>query len=139
VAALVHPPINYYFRQVLGYKTDLKYYMFGPVQPWLRTGENADNTGENLRQAMAQNPYLNLLVQSGYYDGACDYFNAQYNMWQWTPAENSKNRMEWKGYRSGHMMYLRQEDLVSANEDIRNFIKKSTPKSGQPAKYTMAP
>ncbi|MGA0558457.1 S10 family peptidase [Larkinella sp. VNQ87] len=133
------PPINYYFRQVLGYKTDLKYYMFGPVQPWLRTGENADNTGENLRQAMAQNPYLNLLVQSGYYDGACDYFNAQYNMWQMDPSGVLKNRMEWKGYRSGHMMYLRQEDLVSANDDLRAFIKKSTPKASQPAKYTMAP
>jgi hypothetical protein len=35
---------------------------------------------------MAQNPYLHLLVQSGYYDGACDYFNAKYNMWQMDPG-----------------------------------------------------
>jgi carboxypeptidase C (cathepsin A) len=129
------PPINHYFREVLGFKTDLKYFMFGPVSPWARTGENQDRTAENLRQAMAQNPYLNLLVQSGYYDGACDYYNAQYNMWQMDPSGKLKDRMAWKGYRSGHMMYLRQEDLVSANDDLREFIRKTTPKPGQPAKY----
>jgi hypothetical protein len=33
------------------------------------------------------------------------------------------------------MMYLRQEDLISANEDIRKFLKESSQKPGQPAKY----
>ena len=46
-----------------------------------------------------------------------------------------KDRFSFKGYRSGHMMYLRAEDLVTANEDIREFILKTTPKKGQPAKY----
>jgi len=31
-------------------------------------------------------------------------------------------------------MYLRKEDLIKANEDIRTFIRNSDPK-GQPAKY----
>jgi carboxypeptidase C (cathepsin A) len=129
------PAINYYLKEELNYKTDLKYYMFGPVHPWANEGAEADNTGENLRQAMAQNPYLNLMVQSGYYDGACDYFNAKYSMWNMDPGGKLKSRMEWHGYRSGHMMYLRAEDLVSSNEDIRAFIRKSTPKAGQPAAY----
>ncbi|MEL7004191.1 MAG: carboxypeptidase, partial [Bacteroidota bacterium] len=61
------PAINHYIQNDLNYKTDIKYNMFGPVRPWDRSD---DNTGENLRQAMAQNPYLNVMVQSGYYDGA---------------------------------------------------------------------
>lgn len=126
------PAINMYLRNELNYKTDLKYYMFGPVHPWDRSN---DRTGENLRAAMAQNPYLHVMVQSGYYDGACDYFNAKYNMWQMDPSGKLKNRMSWKGYRSGHMMYLRREDLQTANEDIREFIKQSLPKPGEPAKY----
>ena len=126
------PAINYYLRDVLKYKTDIKYNMFGPVSPWNREG---DKTGENLRLAMAENPYMNLMIQSGYYDGACDYFNAKYTMWQLDPSGKMKDRMSFKGYRSGHMMYLRAEDLVTANEDIREFILKSTPKKGQPAKY----
>ena len=30
---------------------------------------------------MAQNPYLNVMIQAGYYDGATNYFDAQvYNV-----------------------------------------------------------
>ncbi|WP_338408530.1 carboxypeptidase [uncultured Flavobacterium sp.] len=126
------PAINIYLRNNLNFKTDLKYNMFGAVRPWDNTG---DNTGENLRKAMAQNPYMHLMVQSGYYDGACDYFNAKYNLWQMDPSGKLKERISWKGYRSGHMMYLRYEDLINANEDIRQFIKESLQKPGQPAKY----
>jgi len=126
------PAINIYLREELKYKTDLKYYVFGPVQPWDRSG---DKTGENLRLAMAENPYLHVLVQSGYYDGACDYFNAQYNMWQMDPSGKLKGRMSWEGYRSGHMMYLRRPDLETSNQSLRDFIKKTTPKPGQSAKY----
>ncbi|MBK9510525.1 MAG: carboxypeptidase, partial [Cytophagaceae bacterium] len=75
------------------------------------------------------------LVQSGYYDGACDYFNAKYNMWQMDPSGKLKDRMYWKGYRSGHMMYLRKEDLKKGNDDIREFIKNSTPGAKVPAKF----
>ena len=45
-----------------------------------------------------------------------------------------KDRFFFKGYRSGHMMYLRQEDLVKANEDLRKFIE-NTNTNGKPAKY----
>ncbi|WP_374172373.1 S10 family peptidase [Flavobacterium tructae] len=126
------PAINMYVRNNLNYKTDFKYNMFGSVHPWDRSN---DKTGENLRQAMAQNPYLHVMVQSGYYDGACDYFNSKYDLWQMDPSGKLTDRMSWKGYRSGHMMYLRKADLEAANEDIRTFIKQSLPKAGQPAKY----
>ncbi len=126
------PAINMYIRNELNYKTDLKYLMFGNVQPWDRTG---DKTGENLRQAMAQNPFLHVMVQSGYYDGACDYFNAKYSLWQMDPGGKLTNRLSWKGYRSGHMMYLRKQDLEKSNEDIREFLKTSMPKMGEAARY----
>jgi len=126
------PAINSYLRGELNYKTDLKYNMFGPVHPWDRT---KNKTGENLRQAMAQNPYLNVMVQAGYYDGATNYFDAKYTMWQLDPSGKMKDRMSFKGYRSGHMMYLRRADLESSNQDLREFIKAALPKKGEPAKY----
>jgi carboxypeptidase C (cathepsin A) len=126
------PAINYYLRDVLKFKTDLQYNMFGPVHPW---DNKDDRTGENLRLAMAENPYLHVMFQSGYYDGATTYFDAKYTMWQLDPSGKMKDRLSFQGYRSGHMMYLRAEDLVTSNEHIRDFIKKSTPAAGQPAKY----
>ncbi len=125
------PAINYYLQEELNFKTDIKYNMFGPVHPW---NNEDDETRDNLRQAMAQNPYLNVLVQSGYYDGATTYFNAKYTMWQVDPSGRMKDRFEFKGYRSGHMMYLRREDLQKANDDIRSFILRTTTK-GKSAKY----
>ena len=126
------PAINDYLRTELNYKTDIKYNMFGPVHPWDRSN---DNTRENLRQPMAQNPYLQVLTQSGYYDGATNYFDAKYNMWQLDPSGKMKDRMSFKGYRSGHMMYLRAEDLKKSNDDLREFILNALPETGEPAKY----
>ena len=126
------PAINIYLREDLHYKTDLRYLMFGPTFPW----DNQNNhVGENLRQAIAMNPNLHLLIQSGYYDGACDFFNAEYSLWQLDPSGKLKDRLHWEGYRSGHMLYLRKPDLEAANENLRKFIRESMPKPGEPAKY----
>ena len=126
------PAINYYIQEMLQFKTDLRYNMFGPVSPWDRSG---DKTGENLRQAMAQNPYLQVMVQSGYYDGATNYFDAKYSMWNLDPSGRFQNRLRFEGYRSGHMMYLRREDLEKSNDHLRDFILKALPSKGSPAKY----
>lgn len=125
------PAINYYLQEKLNFKTDVKYNMFGDVHPWDRQN---DNTRDALRQAMAQNPYLKVLVQSGYYDGATTYFAAKYTVGQMDPSGRMKDRVSFKGYRSGHMMYLRKEDLKTATDDIRQFIKDSN-SGGKAAKY----
>ncbi len=125
------PAINYYIRKELNFKTDVKYNVFGSVGPW---DFRNNNVREGLRQAMAQNPYLKVLVQSGYYDGATTYFGAKYTMWKTDPSGKMKDRFTFKGYRSGHMMYLRNEDLQKSNDDLREFISNSLSK-GRPAKY----
>jgi carboxypeptidase C (cathepsin A) len=126
------PAINHYLRDQLGYRTDLQYWIFGPVNPWNRTG---DTTGEDLRAAMSENPFLHLLVQSGYYDGGTDYFGAKYTMWNMDPAGRLQNRMRFEGYRSGHMMYLRQEDLATSNRHIREFIRTALEAATTPARF----
>ena len=125
------PAINYYIREHLNFRTDVTYNVFGPVRPW---DNRNDNVREGLRQAMAQNPYLKVLIQSGYYDGATTYFNAKYTMWQTDPSGRMKDRFYFRGYRSGHMMYLRNEDLKKSNDDLREFIKNSLT-NGKSAKY----
>jgi carboxypeptidase C (cathepsin A) len=128
------PAINHYLRDELGFETDLQYYLFGPVRPW-SGGDDDHNAGERLRRAMAQNPFLHVMVQSGYYDGATDYFTAKYVLWNLDPGGKLRERMSFEGYRSGHMMYLRAEDLEASNRHIRDFIEASTPEEGQPASY----
>jgi carboxypeptidase C (cathepsin A) len=126
------PAINHYLRTELGWSTDHQYFIFGPVHPWNRSG---DQTGEQLRQAMAQNPFLHVLVQAGYFDGATDYFSAKYTMWNMDPAGRLQDRMRFAGYESGHMMYLREADLGPSNQHIRNFIHWAAEAAALPARY----
>jgi carboxypeptidase C (cathepsin A) len=125
------PAINHYLREELNFKTDLQYNIFGPVHPWDR---DDNSTGKNLRRAMGENPYLHVMVQSGYFDGATYYFSAKYVLWNLDRSGQMQDRMRFEGYRSGHMMYLRQEDLAISNEHIREFIE-NTMTNGEPAKY----
>jgi carboxypeptidase C (cathepsin A) len=126
------PAVNYYFKNVLKFSTDLKYNMFGSVHPWDRQN---DRTGEQLREAMAQNPYLKVLIQAGYFDGATNYFDAKYSLWHLDPSGKMSDRLSFEGYKSGHMMYLRKEDLASSTEHIRKFINSALPTADQPARY----
>ncbi len=125
------PAINHYLREYLGFETGLQYNIFGPVHPWDRSN---DITGDDLRRAMGENPFLHVLVQSGYYDGAIDYFSAKYVMWNMDRSGKVQDRLHFEGYHSGHMMYLRQEDLATSNEHIREFIR-DTMTNGEAAKY----
>lgn len=126
------PAINYYLREELNFQTDLKYLMFGNVWPWER--EN-NHTGKQLQSALLENPNLHLMVLSGYYDGACDYFNAKYSLWQINQSGRLSDRIEWHGFESGHMMYIRKEDCKKANDLIRAFLKKSIPEKGEGIRY----
>jgi len=128
------PAINYYLREHLNYRTDIKYNMFGPVRPW----DNRNNTtGEDLRQAMAMNPYLQVLMQSGYFDGATQYFSAKYTLWQLDPSGKMRDRLQFEAYPSGHMMYLRADDLAQATTHLREFILNSIPEAGEAAQYRL--
>jgi carboxypeptidase C (cathepsin A) len=126
------PAINLYLRNDLNYKTDLKYIMSGYVPEW---NYDHDQTGENLRQAMAQNPNLHVLAQSGYFDGSCDYLDVRYTLGQLDPGGKLKNRIKWVGYKCGHMIYMQKDARVAATEDLRKFILESIPKPGKSAKY----
>jgi carboxypeptidase C (cathepsin A) len=126
------PAINNYLRDNLGFKTDLQYYVFGPVFPWDRSD---NHVFKMLRKAMEENPALQVLNQGGYYDGACDYFSAKYALWHMDPSGKLKNRIEVKGYQSGHMLYIRKKTMIQGTKDLRQFIINSIPKKGVPIKY----
>jgi len=130
------PAIDEYLREELGVETDLQYHTFGPTPNWER---RPNRTGAALREAMATNPFTKVMIQSGLYDGATDYFAAKYTLWQLDPSGKFRDRLRFRTYRSGHMMYLRSEDLATSNEDVRDFIEWSVPGPGIPARWPGRP
>lgn len=113
--------INLYLREELGYDPDLEYNIFGDVSPWER--ESRVPVGYMLRTAMTENPYLKVMIQGGYYDMATDYYSAMYTINHLQPGGELKDRFRFSLYESGHMMYLRDEDLARANNDLREFVR----------------
>ena len=112
--------INQYLRTELKFNPPMQYFVWGNVRPWNQDAQAS--VGEMLRTAMRDNPHLKLLVQGGYYDAACDYFNATYNIQHLQPGGEFKDRYRFAWYESGHMMYLRKADLKNATDDLRKFI-----------------
>lgn len=130
------PAANSYIRNELNFKTDVPYLVLSDkVFPW---NFKENRTGDALRMAMSVNPSMHLLVQSGYYDGSvCNYFNAKYSLWQLATSQNLKDRIVWKGYRCGHMIYMNREDMIQGNNDIRAFIQDAIPGKGVSSDYHM--
>lgn len=128
------PAINTYLRSHLGFKTELTYHVSGDVFPW-PWDRFTDGTGEKLRNAMLANPNLEVLFQAGYYDMLVNYFRQKNGMWKLDPSGKMKDRLHFKVYESGHMMYVRKEDWVKSTNDIREFIQQSIPGKGEAAKY----
>ncbi|MEX2530879.1 MAG: hypothetical protein WD960_08905 [Gemmatimonadota bacterium] len=56
----------------------------------------------------------------------------------WDRSGQLHDRFRFETYRSGHMMYLREEDQESSNQHIREFIEWATPPDGMPALHGRA-
>jgi carboxypeptidase C (cathepsin A) len=117
-----------YARRELKWESDLEYYTAGPVQPW------SYNEWQNryvdvsaiLRQAMAQNRYLKVMVANGYYDMATPFLGTEYTFDHlgWEPTYQQRVRLKY--YEAGHMMYIRAPMLRELKRDVAQFIKEAS-------------
>jgi carboxypeptidase C (cathepsin A) len=119
-----------YLHDDLGYTSDLQYYIIGHAGQWDYTGVGGGNfrpgypsTSPDLREAMAENPYLHVLVCAGYYDMATPFANAEYTFNHLGYDQTYRDRVSFKYYESGHMAYLNQASAKSLTADIEAFIK----------------
>jgi len=110
----------------LEFETDLRHRGFAwNVHPWTFKGfENRfANMGEELRQAMVQNPSLKVLFATGYYDGATPYFDTIYTVSHLGLPPEIRRNVSIAFYDSGHMMYIRAADHAKLKRDVANFFE----------------
>jgi carboxypeptidase C (cathepsin A) len=116
-----------YLHEDLDYSSDLQYYMGGHSGRWdFSTGGFGGNgypsEVNSLREAMAKDPYLHVMVGAGYYDTATPFANAEYTFKHLGFDKTYPDRVEFKYYESGHMAYLNQTSAKQLKADIENFI-----------------
>ena len=122
-----------YLRHELGYENDMvfRHSAGRQVRPWnyhedesrQSYGSNAyANYAEHLRAAMHKNPYLKVLIMSGYYDLATPYFATDYTVDHMQLDPELRDNIHVAYYKAGHMMYVRTEDLIKFRRDYLDFM-----------------
>ncbi len=117
---------NAYFRDTIGYRTDLDYVTIGGVRDWdwrIAGGRDTNaylNVTPWLGRALRENSDLRIFVGQGWYDFATPFFAAEYAL---TRTGIPQDRIVYEYYGSGHMMYIRAADRAKLSADVRDFIR----------------
>jgi len=113
-----------YFGRTLGVDISTYYSTIGGVRGWnWDAGASGNNNYINvapwISRAMRQNADLEVLVQQGYYDLATPFFAAEL---MFNQPGFDQDRVHFRYYEAGHMMYIHQPSLVTMTDDVRALI-----------------
>jgi len=133
-STLITPPFTAvfteYIRNELGYKTDMYYYPSGGIQPWDYGVQNGfGDTTSLLREAMAKNPYMKVMVAAGYYDLATPYFAVEYTFNHMGLHPEMHKNISWEFYQAGHMLYIDSDSHAKLKHDFGEFLSSALPKA----------
>ncbi len=120
--------LNPYFRTELGYESDVEYHIIrslGGEWDWGSAMKGYSDTSDNLRAAMAKNPYMKVFIASGYYDLATPYYATEYTVSHMNLDSSVRGNIQIEEYPTGHMIYIDQDALVKMNDDCKTFIQDS--------------
>lgn len=123
-----------YLRSDLGIDWDRRY--LSPSDPrlsdkwnWNPNGRDSSwephwvDTTPSLVKALEVNPGLKVLVMSGYFDLITPFFDAEYTLNRYGITSD---RIDYRYYRGGHMMYLNEQERQAFLKDARAFILEQT-------------
>jgi carboxypeptidase C (cathepsin A) len=126
---------NDYVRKDLKYGEDLEYkpeiriwrkwnYMHQPPGAHQPVPQ-ATNVMPDLANAIKQNPTLQVLLNAGYFDLATPFFEGVYEMHHLPIPAKLQNNIEFKFYKSGHMVYAHEESLKELHDNVAAFIRRT--------------
>jgi len=128
----IRPPytaaFNDYVRRELGYKSDVEYYILGGgiTAPWNYGVNNGyADTSIPLKDAMAKNPYMKIMIACGYYDMATPFYATEYTVSSLNLDPTLRKNISFQYYEAGHMMYIEKNSLKKLKDDVSSFISRS--------------
>jgi len=121
--------LNDYVQRVLGYKSNLPYYISNPDKLWSSwdwggAGSGYPDTSEALRRTMSKNNFMKVFIANGYYDLATPYFATRYTVNHMSLDPSLIGNIENGYYESGHMMYVHAKELAQLKADVEKFYAK---------------
>jgi carboxypeptidase C (cathepsin A) len=124
---------NNYVREDLKFGQDKTYKTLsedaGQAWDWKRKDGDqfegfpgAPNVERDLAEALISNPYLQVQVENGIYDLATPFFGTEYTMDHLGVPKDARSRIHLEYYDAGHMMYVRDADLLKLKNRVAAFI-----------------
>ena len=108
----------------MGIKLDRNYVNMALYYKDWNKEESMGTTGEQLRNAMTRRPGMRVFFANGWFDLCTETGFVYHTM---THAGLPKDRTYFKGYKSGHMIYIGEENIHELCADIRKFIAGEDP------------
>ncbi len=115
---------NQYVRQDLHYSNNLPYKALANI-PW-NFGPGGGGflfVTDNLRKAMIRDPYMKVLVCSGYFDLATPFFGTIYSMDHLNLSRRLQANIHEVFFRGGHMLYHPEQMRKKLAAEIHAFIQ----------------
>jgi carboxypeptidase C (cathepsin A) len=127
---------NSYVRERLHYTPDIQYKSGIPVYgswDYKHQPPGADkpmialpNVLPDLATAMKQNPDMKVMVNGGLFDISTPYFEGKMEMRHLPVPPALRSNIEYHYYESGHMAYLRPEQLKELHDNVADFIRRTS-------------
>ena len=86
---------------------------------------NGTNVLPDLATAMKFDPKLKVLVLGGYFDLATPFAEGQYEMRHLPIPAELRGNIDYRYYRSGHMVYANEASLKALHDDVAAFIRRT--------------
>jgi carboxypeptidase C (cathepsin A) len=126
--------VNDYIRGTLRFGGEDEYVFYNPQigtdWDWLHTAPGQDGpayTGTNvmpdLAAEMIENPQLKVMLNAGYFDLDTPYYGAVYQMRQLPIPQALQRNVEYRFYRTGHMIYMTPGALAQLHDNIARFMR----------------
>jgi carboxypeptidase C (cathepsin A) len=108
----------------LGIKNFNRTFVDSYVEKWKSLDAKKFNTGEQLCEAMRRNTGMRTFFANGWYDLCTQIGIVYYTI---NHAGLPKDRTWLKGYPSGHMLYIGEDNVRALTDDIRTFVLGGNP------------
>lgn len=126
--------VNDYIRRTLRFGGEDEYVFYAPEiaagWDWLHTPPNQDgpaytatNVMPDLAAEMTENPRLKVMIDAGYFDLDTPYYAAVYQMQQLPMPQTLQKNIEYRFYRTGHMIYMTPGALAQLHDNIARFMR----------------
>ncbi len=100
---------------------DNKHTLPGDDQP----SETAANVMPDLAAALKYNPDLKVMLNAGYFDLGTPFFEGQYEMHHLDIPLKLQDNIQFRLYKSGHMVYAHQASLRELHDNVAAFIRET--------------